>query len=172
VANLIPEKDYPKTGLNFQTEVTVRDQLAAETLEKKMNIKNAAVLIALALAGCVTSGPSADLLKSAERRELTLTEKASLTLSLSQTLKDPGSAQFKWLPVVVLMRDGITDYCGFVNGRNSYGGYTGFQKFYAQLIKNPKGDFSSGVIRLIASDDVMTIAANGACDGYGYTDAS
>jgi hypothetical protein len=127
-------------------------------------------LAALTLSACGTAGPGAQILSAAERRELTSIEKASLQNGLARTLKDPGSAQFKWLPVVVLERDGITDYCGLVNSRNSYGGYVGFQKFYAQLYKNQKGEFTRGEIRLIASDNVMVIATNGACEQYGYID--
>jgi hypothetical protein len=84
-----------------------------------MRIRYWLCLPALLLGGCA-SGPPADVLRSAERRELTQIEKASLTVSLAQTLKDPGSAQFKWVPIIVLEREGVTDYCGLVNGRNSY----------------------------------------------------
>jgi hypothetical protein len=138
-----------------------------------MRIRYWVCLPALLLAGCA-SGPPADVLRSAERRELTQIEKTSLTVSLAQTLKDPGSTQFKWVPIIVLEREGVTDYCGLVNGRNSYGGYTGFEKFYAQLYKNPKGEFNRGQIRLIASsvDNVSVMATNGACDQFGYTDFS
>jgi hypothetical protein len=67
---------------------------------------------------------------------------------------------------------GIFDYCGLVNGRNSYGGYVGFQKFYAQISKNDKGQFTKGLIRTIASDDVGTIATDGLCEKHGYADLS
>jgi hypothetical protein len=133
-----------------------------------MRLGNGIWLIALLVSGCGTPGPSLETLNSAEKRELTPIEKASLTVTLAQTLKDPGSAQFKWLPIIVMEREGINDYCGLVNGRNSYGGYTGYQKFYAQLVKNEKGQLTRGLIRAIASGEVETIVVDGACEKYGY----
>lgn len=121
------------------------------------------------LTGCA-GGPSAEQLAAAPRRELTAFEKKALSVSLAQTLKDPASAQFKWMPVTIALREGINDYCGLVNGKNSYGGYTGFQKFYAQLIPDEKGQFGRGLIRVIAADDVTTIAVDGQCEKYGYVD--
>jgi hypothetical protein len=85
--------------------------------------------------------------------------------------KDPGSAQLKWVPVIVLEREGIFDYCGLVNSRNSYG-YVGFQKFYAQISKNEKGQFTKGLVRTIGSDDVGTIATDELCEKHGYVDLS
>ena len=37
---------------------------------------------------------------------------------MSQRFKDPGCAQFKWMPVVLTKRNGVTDYCGLVNSQN------------------------------------------------------
>lgn len=72
----------------------------------------------------------------------------------------------------MLEREGVYDYCGLVNGRNAYGGYVGFQKFYAQLSKNDKGQFTRGLIRTVASDDVNTMATDGLCEKHGYLDLS
>src|SRR4051794_32228444 len=88
--------------------------------------------ITLILGGCATAGSPPP---SFDKRPLTSIEKESLRRSLSLTLKDPDTAQFKWLPAVVPKPDAApnapTGYCGLVNGRNSYGGYTGFKRFYA-----------------------------------------
>jgi hypothetical protein len=131
------------------------------------------IAFAISLSACGTPGPSLETLNSVERRELSQSEKAALASVFAQTLKDPGSAQFKWLPVIMLERDGATyDYCGLVNGRNSFGGYAGFQKFYAQIRKNDKGAFTRGLVRTIASDDVSVIATDGLCEKHGYTDFS
>jgi hypothetical protein len=137
-----------------------------------MRFRNWACVSAMFLSGCGTAGPPPEALNSAERRELTPIEKASLTVALAQTLKDPNSAQFKWGPVIMLEREGVFDYCGLVNSRNAYGGYVGFQKFYAQLFKNDKGQFTRGLIRTIASDDVNIMATDGLCEKHGYTDFS
>jgi hypothetical protein len=137
-----------------------------------MRAKNLTYVSLVLLCGCSKAGPPSELLSAAERRELTPIEKASLTGALAQTLKDPNAAQFKWVPVIMLEREGIFDYCGYVNGRNSYGGYVGFQKFYAQISKNDKGQFTRGLIRTIASDDVGTMATDGLCEKHGYVDLS
>lgn len=137
-----------------------------------MRFRNWGCVVAMLLSGCATAGPAPEALGAAEKRELTPIEKASLTAALAQTLKDPGSAQFKWVPVIMLEREGVFDYCGLVNGRNAYGGYVGFQKFYAQLFKNDKGLFTRGLIRIIASDEVGAMATDGLCEKHGYTDFS
>lgn len=43
-------------------------------------------------------------------------------------LRDPGSAQFRNLRIVTTILD-TKKVCGEVNGRNGFGGYTGFQTF-------------------------------------------
>jgi hypothetical protein len=52
---------------------------------------------------------------SAPKREMTAAEKLSFAPVLSSGLKDPSAAQFKWMPVILTERDGITDYCGLVD---------------------------------------------------------
>lgn len=52
--------------------------------------------------------------------------------AVKQKLKDPDSAKFKNLRP---MGEG-GGYCGWVNARNSYGGYAGFAVFYV----NSKGE--------------------------------
>ena len=97
------------------------------------------------LAGCSgLNQPSAQV--AAPKRELTPAEKLSFAPVFAAGLKDPSAAQFKWMPVILTERDGITDYCGLVNGKNSYGGYTGFVRFYAQL-KKDEGQFVKVTLR-------------------------
>jgi hypothetical protein len=50
------------------------------------------------------------------------------TQAVAQTRKDPEAAQFR----NVAIRDGgkTRIVCGEVNGKNSYGGYVGFRKFF------------------------------------------
>src|SRR5712672_3522621 len=75
------------------------------------------------LTGCSgLNQPTAQVI-AAPKRELTPAERLSFAPVLAAGLKDPSAAQFKWMPVVLTVRDGITDYCGLVNGKNSYGVY-------------------------------------------------
>jgi len=49
---------------------------------------------------------------------------------VARDLKDPESARFE--PLFVAATDGQKLHiCGYVNGKNSYGGYTGIKPFYA-----------------------------------------
>lgn len=61
---------------------------------------------------------------AAETRNKASKEAKSL---IADTFKDPSSAQFRNLKIT---SDGRI-VCGEVNGKNSYGGYTGFKAFYA-----------------------------------------
>ena len=51
--------------------------------------------------------------------------------NVKDLLKDPESAQFRNVKVVI-NTEGKKSVCGQVNAKNSYGGYTGFQSFYAK----------------------------------------
>jgi hypothetical protein len=64
------------------------------------------------LAGCSGLNQPTAMVMSAPKRELTAAEKLSFAPVLSAGLKDPSAAQFKWMPVILSERDGITDYCG------------------------------------------------------------
>ena len=119
----------------------------------------AITLAALTLSGCIKDS-TAEALAKAQRRNLTPAEKTALAKALSQGLKDPRSAQFKWMPVILITRNGIIDYCGLVNSR----GYVG--PFYAQLVAGGS-TLSSGAIK--AMDDGSPGLATSFCNTYGYT---
>lgn len=71
-------------------------------------------------------------------RTLAPSEKSVIAKEVGKRLKDPESARFKWPQVV---GDGLT-YCGFVNAKNSYGGYAGAVPFMA-VIGTPKKPFAA-----------------------------
>lgn len=133
--------------------------------------------MAVTLAGCTGLNQVNEQVLSAPRRDLTQLEKQSLTPILAAGLKDPAAAQFKWMPVVLTEREGITDYCALVNGKNSYGGYTGFVRLYAQLIKDDKGQFTRAVLREVEQpgrqiNPLDPRWLNGICEKFGYSDFS
>lgn len=115
-----------------------------------------------------------------EMRPLTQAEKVALARSLSLTLKDPDAAQFRWLPAIKQLRDGEVGYCGLVNGKNSYGGYTGYKKFFAKIEQNSKGEYVRGRIERIegqpvtfggtstVQDAIDSGFVEGSCRGWGY----
>jgi len=68
-------------------------------------------------------------------RDLSDAEKAAISKVVSDRLKDPESARFKWMKMVV----GSINYCGLVNAKNSYGGYTGYTPFDASFATGKDG---------------------------------
>jgi hypothetical protein len=136
------------------------------------------------LCGCATTASTPVF----QTRPLSVAEKATLQKSLAQTLKDPDAAQFKWMPAIVpgpkALPDALIGYCGLVNGKNSFGGYVGFKRFYAELIRGANGEYVGGTIKHIegapitfggnssVDDAIETGATEGSCQAWGYTDFS
>jgi hypothetical protein len=75
-------------------------------------------------------------------RELDSAEKAIVAEAVTESFKDPAAAQFRWLPVPD-KPSVVQEYCGTVNGKNSYGCYVGFEPFIVLL--NFKDSKVSGV---------------------------
>lgn len=80
-------------------------------------------------------------------RELTKLEKAAVETGVRKKLKDPESARFKWPPAVI----GQETYCGFVNAKNSYGGYAGFVPFYIAIFDDRGKPYAA--LSMLATDD-------------------
>src|SRR5262249_40217581 len=112
----------------------------------------------LALSSCAAAKFDATMPTDEQRaglqyRQLSATEKESLRRSLVTTLKDPNAAQFKWMPVATNPPPGKPiGYCGLLNGKNSYGGCTGYRMFFALLSQNSKNEYDRGEITLIHGD--------------------
>jgi hypothetical protein len=101
--------------------------------------------IFFALSGCAARQVDVPDVQLATR-DLSPAEKTALARSLAGTLKDPDSAKFEWMPVKYVPGTHGTDYCGRVNAKNSYGGYTGFTIFHAILNLDDKAQYSTGRI--------------------------
>jgi hypothetical protein len=84
--------------------------------------------------------------------------------SLADTLKDPGSAQFRNVRFVEYLEGVVV--CGDVNGKNSYGGYVGFRDFVASSISSHMRDTDS---RYPAITDAANAGLNAACSGKTWT---
>jgi hypothetical protein len=131
-------------------------------------------LVALGLSACAGANQHRET-AAAPKRELTAPERTALSRVLAESLKDPDAAKFKWMPVVLAERDGVSDYCGLVNGKNSYGGYTGYVHFYAQLQKDDKGQFTRATMRAVEepnreANPLDPRWMNGICEQFGYAD--
>jgi hypothetical protein len=129
------------------------------------------------LGGCSGLHQPTAQVTAAPKREFTPAEKLALAPIIAGGMKDPSAAQFKWMPVVLTERDSITDYCALVNGKNSYGAYIGFVRFYAQLNKDDKGQFIRATLREVEPPNRERNALdprwlNGICEQFGYEDFS
>lgn len=145
----------------------------------------AAAGLAAALAGCASVPANAPHFAT---RELSQAEKTVLRSSLGRAMKDPDATQIKWLPAIVPGPDAPMDqpvgYCGLVNGKNSFGGYVGFRRFFATVQRNAKGEYDRGTIEHIEGtpitfggdstwdDAIETGTTEGLCQKWGYTDFS
>lgn len=94
-------------------------------------------------------------------RDFTESEKNIVEEAVKVKLKDPSSAQFKWPKY----HNNIEDYyCGYVNAKNSYGGYNGFARYIALFIQNGTNEKPSAA--LLDMDDgtndaiIKTLCAN------------
>jgi hypothetical protein len=85
-----------------------------------MGHKAYVIVAALALVGCGEFGAEG------EARRL-----------VADQLKDPASAQFRGIASESVPEGGVTTVyvCGEVNGRNSYGAYSGYQRFVVDLTR-------------------------------------
>lgn len=124
---------------------------------------------AAALVGC-TSTSSAPVSAPAAAStyvpvDLTSEWVSIVRAGLRSRLKDPQSAQFGIMRASVDSRGGgeILSVCGYVNARNSFGGYTGQQPFFGLLNKpTPTARGGFGVLS-IGSDSIKAAAIFDTC---------
>jgi hypothetical protein len=109
-------------------------------------------------------------ISSAQARQLTGSEKAAVEEAVKGQLKDPFSAKFKW-PDYINEESRI--YCGYVNAKNSYGGYIGYTMFYV-FIARPEGTISGkteAVLMELGDSDPNSVKSQlveTMCTSYGY----
>ena len=81
-------------------------------------------------------------------RELTLPEKKVISDAVGLSIKDPGTAQFRW-PQISAAGDGAVNYCGMVNAKSPFPAYNGWQAYIVEANVSG-GKVSSAVVGLIA----------------------
>ena len=72
-----------------------------------------------------------------EARPITVDERAAVEDVIREEMKDPEAAKFYHMDFPY--PDNTFTYCGYVNGKNSYGAYSGKQLFATFLGKNADG---------------------------------
>lgn len=92
------------------------------------------VLMAGLLSACVAASPPAPPApEPAAAHTLTEQEAALVLPAVADRFKDPSSLQVRHLAAARSLKDGRVWVCGEVNGKNSFGGYVGFEPFYGYL---------------------------------------
>jgi hypothetical protein len=130
-------------------------------------------LSALALSGCATTPASPDAAAAAPaaaavsvgQRDLTPQEKKAIVDAVSPSLRDPGSARYKWAKIPSIVNDNSVNYCAMVDAKSPYPAYNGRQAYIveAQMTGNR---VSSAVMGLIAGGKDFAIVSN-MCAKYG-----
>jgi hypothetical protein len=87
-----------------------------------MRIRSILVAVVVLLGACTTTSLSGTPVALTDR------QKSIIRSSIVAQLKDPDSARFGPMAAIATP-DGQMIACGFVNARNSFGGYTGMQPF-------------------------------------------
>ena len=82
------------------------------------------------------------------QRELTPPEKKVISDAVALSIKDPGSAQYRW-PKISASDEGSVNYCGMVNAKSPYPSYNGWQAYIVEATVTG-GRVSSAVVGLIA----------------------
>jgi hypothetical protein len=142
-------------------------------------LKRIAVLAAasafsgLALSGCATN-PTGDNVAvstnaatpaSVAQRDLTPQEKKAIVDAVSPSLRDPGSAKYKWAKFPTIVTDESVNYCATVDAKSPYPAYSGHQAYIVEAHMSGN-KVSSAVMGLIAGGKDFAIVTN-MCAKYG-----
>jgi hypothetical protein len=135
-------------------------------------------VVAVALSGCGVVGPGArynDAISTVRFESMTSTLEMSQSVakflqtgtseqavedmkkSVARSLKDPTSAQFRNVRLVPYINGKVL--CGEVNGKNSYGGYSGFTAFVAGTNQSSLYDRQAGYPAIEAASNAGLTAA-------------
>jgi hypothetical protein len=88
--------------------------------------------------------------------------------ALQNKLKDADSAKF--MNVRMLPADqGMSDICGKVNAKNSYGAYAGYRTFYGEYFDATNGSKASAFILIIQDQD--SPVADRMCEKQGFSNS-
>lgn len=118
-----------------------------------------AMMSLIALAGCQTAaGPGGSTghdFVAVAPVALSAPQRAAVQAGVKKALKDPESARFGRM---VAGRDkaGVLAVCGYVNAKNSFGGYTG-EKPFMGMFAGPKFEFAGMGGTDIANQAVLIV---------------
>ena len=119
------------------------------------------VVVATFVVAIVGTVGFAELAEAAD--ELTVAQEEQVLDGLREKLKDPNSAILGQIKVGT-EEGGTIPICGFVNAKNSFGGYTGDKPFIGMLLLPPTEIF---FVLSIGGIEPVSIAVNNTCKRYG-----
>jgi hypothetical protein len=140
----------------------------------------AALTAGLALSGCATGStgtqtpvasndppppppPSAGA--SVGERDLTAQEKKVIMDAIGPSLRNPGSAKYRWAKFPAVVTEDSVNYCATVDAQSPYAAYSGRQAYIVEATV-VGGKVSSAVLGLIAGGKDFAIVSN-MCAKYG-----
>ena len=98
-------------------------------------------------------------------RDLTAAEKKAIIEAVAPSLRNPGSAKYRWAKIPTIVNDQSVNYCAMVDAQSPYPAYNGEQAYIveAQMAGNK---VKSAVMGLIAGGKDRAIVAT-MCAKYG-----
>jgi len=135
-----------------------------------------ALTASLALAACATAPPAADnptvaaappapASLSVAQRDLTPQEKKLIVDAIAPSLRDPGSAKYRWTKFPTVPPSDDVSYCATVDAKSPHAAYDGRQAYIVEA-KVVGGHITSAVMGLIAGGKDAAIVA-GMCAQHG-----
>jgi hypothetical protein len=134
----------------------------------------AALAASLALSACATT-PSSDspgttpsagvAAVGVGERDLTPQEKKAIVDAVAPSLRNPGSAKYKWTKFPLVVTEESVNYCATVDAQSPYPAYNGKQSYIVEA-HIVGGHVTSAVMGLIAGGKDATIVGN-MCAKYG-----
>lgn len=105
-----------------------------------------------------------------DARPLSDIEKRIIMSTYGASLKDPSSAQYQWSPIVtnLSVKGKELPYCFRVNGKNSYGAYTGFRTIAGQVTYNAGAVTGYSYVAGSRDDRNISQTTNEICRALGY----
>jgi hypothetical protein len=98
-------------------------------------------------------------------RDLTPQEKKAITDAVAPSLRNPGSAKYRWAKFPVVVTEDSVNYCAVVDAQSPYPAYNGQQAYIVEA--NVSGGHITGaVMGLIAGGKDFTIVST-MCAKYG-----
>lgn len=122
------------------------------------------ILLVAMMIGCAPTQQPKSTLERGVPTGLTAADVALVQEGVRESLKDPDSARFGSMAAARLPGGGLF-VCGFVNAKNSFGGYTGDQLFNGLLsqgvaflpVKIASGDIENQAVRQVCAESGVAI---------------